>query len=73
MTLLDKLNFQTVSRQIQRDPMAERRARFRAGIAEQRLVLAALARGETYVDPNRVSKSGKVRAVRAWFFQQGAG
>jgi hypothetical protein len=73
MTLLDKLNFQTVSRQIQRDPVAERRARFRAGIAEQRLVLAALARGETYVDPDRVSKTGKVRAVRAWFFQQGTG
>ena len=73
MTLLDKLNFQTVSRQIERDPVAERRTRFRAGIAEQRLVLAELARGETYVDPNRVSKTGKVRAVRAWFFQQGSG
>ncbi len=44
MTLLDKLNFQTVSRQIERDPVAERRARFRACIAEQRLVLAGLAR-----------------------------
>jgi hypothetical protein len=73
MSLLDKLNFQTVSRQIQRDPVAERRAHFRAGIAEQRLVLAALARGETYIAPDRVSKTGKVRAVRAWFFQQGAG
>ena len=71
MSLLDKLNFQTVSRQIERDPVAERRARFRAGIAEQRLVLAALARGEAYVDANRVSKTGKARAVRAWFFQKG--
>jgi putative transposase len=34
MTLPDKLNFQTVSRQIDRDPVAERPARFRAGIAE---------------------------------------
>ena len=73
MTLLDKLNFQTVSRQIQRDPVAERRARFRAGIAEQRLVLAALVRGEAYVDANRVGKNGKPRAVRAWFFQKGTG
>ena len=73
MSLLDKLNFQTVSRQIERDPVAERRARFRAGIAEQRLVLAALARGEAYVDANRVSKTGKARAVRAWFFQKGNG
>jgi hypothetical protein len=73
MTLLDKLNFQTVSRQIQRDPVAERRARFRAGIAEQRLVLAALAKGEAYTDSNRVSKTGKARAVRPWFFQRGQG
>ena len=73
MTLLDKLNFQTVSRQIERDPVAERRARFRAGIDEQRLVLAALARGEAYTDQNRVSKTGKARAVRAWFFQKGTG
>lgn len=73
MTSLDKLNFQTVSRQIERDPVTERRARFRAGIAEQRLVLAALARGEAYTDPNQVSKTGKIRVVRAWFFQQGAG
>lgn len=73
MTILDKLNFQTVSRQIERDPVTERRARFRAGIAEQRLVLAALARGEAYTDPNRVSKTGKVRTVRPWFFQQGTG
>ena len=51
MSLLDKLNFQTVSRQIERDPVTERRARFRAGIAEQRLVLAALVKGEAYTDP----------------------
>lgn len=73
MALLDKLNFQTVSRQIERDLVAERRARFRAGIAEQRLVLAALARGEAYTDPNKVGKTGKARAVRAWFFQKGNG
>jgi hypothetical protein len=73
MGLLDKLNFQTVSRQIERDPITERRERFRAGIAEQRLVLAALVRGEAYTDPNRVGKNGKARAVRAWFFQKGTG
>lgn len=73
LTQLDKLNFQTVSRQIERDLVAERRARFRAGIAEQRLVLAALARGEAYTDPKRVGKTGKARAVRAWLFRQGAG
>jgi hypothetical protein len=73
MSLLDKLNFQTVSREIERDPVAERRARFRAGIAEQRLVLAALVQGEAYTDQNRVGKTGKARAVRAWFFQKGTG
>lgn len=73
MSLLDKLNFQTVSRQIERDPIMERCDRFRTSIAEQRLVLAALAQGEAYVDANRVGKSGKTRALRAWFFQKGAG
>lgn len=73
MSVLDKLNFQTVSRQMERDPINERRERFRAGIAEQRLVLAALARGEAYVDANRAGKNGKARSVRAWFFQKGTG
>jgi hypothetical protein len=71
MALLDKLNFQSVPRQNKRDATAERRTRFCAGIAEQRLVLAALARGEVYSDPDRVGKSGKARVVRAWFFQRG--
>ena len=73
MALLDKLNLLTVSRQIERDPVAERRARFRAGIAEQRLMLAAYKRGEAYADPNRVGKTGRARAVRVWFFQKGNG
>jgi hypothetical protein len=73
MSLIDKLNFQTVSREIERDPVAERRARFRAGIAEQRLVLAALVKGEAYTDPNCVSKNGNSRVMRAWFFQKGTG
>ncbi len=68
--LHDKLNLQTVSRQIEHDPVAERRARFCAGSAEQRLVLAALANGEACSDLNRGGKTGKVRVVRAWFFRQ---
>jgi hypothetical protein len=72
-TLPDKLNFQTVSRQIERGPVAECRAQFRAGFAEQRRVLAEPANAEACTDPNRLSKTGKVRAVRAWFFQQGTG
>jgi hypothetical protein len=55
MNSLDKLNFQTVSRQIERDPVAERRARFRAGIAEQRLVLTALGSGPIKVLAGAVS------------------
>jgi hypothetical protein len=63
MTLLDKLNVQTVSRQIQRDPAAERPARFRAGIAEQRLVLAAL---------ERAAEAGELDGVLAAAAQRGA-
>ena len=73
MAVLDRLNFQNVNRQIERDPVADRRARFRDAIAQQRLVLAALVRGETYTDPERAGKDGKPRAVRSWFFQQGTG
>jgi len=73
MAVLDKLTFQNVSRRIERDPVADRRARFREAIAQQRLVLAALARGEAYTDPARVGKDGKPRPVRSWFFQQGTG
>lgn len=73
MAVLDKLTFQNVSRQIDRDPVADRRARFRDAIAQQRLVLAALVRGETYTDPERIGKDGKPRTVRSWFFQQGTG
>ena len=73
MAVLDKLTFQNVSRQIDRDPVADRRARFRDAIAQQRLVLAALVKGETYTDPERTGKDGKPRAVRSWFFQQGTG
>ena len=73
MSLLDKLNFQTVSRQIEREPITERRERFRAGIAEQRLVLVALAKGGAYIDANRMGKNGKAHAVRTWFFQKGTG
>lgn len=73
MAVLDKLTFQNVNRQIERDPVADRRARFRDAIAQQRLVLAALVKGETYTDPERTGKDGKHRAVRSWFFQQGTG
>ncbi len=73
MAVLDKLTFQNVSRQIDRDPVADRRARFRDAIAQQRLVLSALVRGEAYTDPERTGKDGKPRAVRSWFFQQGTG
>lgn len=70
MSRIEKLKFQTVSRHNERDPAVLRRARFRAGIAEQRLVLAALAKGEAYTDPKQVGKTEKARAVRAWFFQR---
>ena len=73
MTILDKLNFQTVSRRLQRDPVQDRRAKFRAAIVEQRLVLSAAILGNAYTDPTKLDKAGKARAVRPWFFQQGAG
>jgi len=36
-------------------------------------VLTAAIKGEVYADPNRKTKAGTARAVRAWFFQKGTG
>ena len=36
-------------------------------------MLTAAIKGEVYADPNRKTKAGTARAVRAWFFQKGTG
>lgn len=82
MSYIAKLNLKTVQRIVQKDPVIARRAKLLAGIAEQKLVLDAIARGESYI--TRVKRwkddgnGDKVlvevpKRVRPWFFQQDNG
>ena len=82
MSYLAKLNLKTVQRVTQKDPVIARREKLLAGIAEQKLVLDAMARGESYVtrvkrwkaDGNGDKTLVEVpKRVRPWFFQQDNG
>jgi len=82
MAHLAKLNLKTVQRVIQKDPAIARREKLLAGIAEQKLALDAMLRGETYEVPvkrwreneagERVQVEGTKR-VRPWWFEQDNG
>ncbi len=82
MTALAKLNFKSVTRSTQRDPVVARRDKLVAGLKEQQLVYAAALKGEDH----RVEKSKWMnneqgervlvkthRRVRPWFFEQDGG
>jgi hypothetical protein len=75
MSYLSKLNFKIVTRIVDRDPVHERRTKFVGAVEEQRLVVAAALKGETYSKP--LKPKGDVpagsRQVRPWFFQKDAG
>ena len=75
MSYLSKLNFKTVTRIVDRDPVHERRAKFVDAAEEQRLVVAAALRGETHskaLKPKGDAPAGS-RQVRPWFFQKDGG
>ena len=82
MAALTKLNFKSVTRSTQRDPVFARRDKLVAGLKEQQLVYAAALKGEDH----RVEKSRWMnndqgervlvkthRRVRPWFFEQDGG
>ncbi len=82
MSYLAKLNLKTVQRIIQKDPVIARREKLLAGITEQRLVLDATTRGESYItrikrwkdDGNGDKALVEVpKRVRPWFFEQDNG
>lgn len=75
MSYLSKLNFKTVMRVAERDPVAERRAKFAGAAEEQRQVVAAALKGETYTKQlkSRGGEPVRERLVRPWFFQKDAG
>ncbi len=75
MSHLSKLQFKTVARIAERDPAQERRAKFVGAAEQQRFVVSAALKGETY--SKTVKSKGdeplRERAVRPWFFQKDAG
>lgn len=83
MTHLSKFTFKSVTRHIQQpDPVAARRTKIVAAIDQQKLVLAAAVKGETYtIDQKRsvTNDAGETvqvirpRTIRPWFFVQDDG
>ena len=82
MSYLAKLNLKTVQRVVAKDPVIARREKLLAGIAEQKLVLDAMIKGESYIkDIKRWRENGSgekalmdvPKRVRAWFFEQDNG
>lgn len=75
MSYLSKLNFKTVTRIAERDPVAERRVKFAGAAEEQRRVVAAALKGATYTKTlkSKGDEQKRERAVRPWFFPKDAG
>ena len=82
MTALAKLNFKSVTRSTQRDPVIARRDKLVAALKEQQLVYAAALKGEDHrverhkwmnnEHGERVAVQNH-RRVRPWFFEQDGG
>lgn len=82
MTNLSKFTVKSVVRSNKQDPVQQRRHKLVAGIEEQLNVLAAVTKGESYEVARKTwakNEQGekvlveKMRAVRAWFFEQDGG
>src|SRR6056297_2153122 len=83
MTHLSKLAFKSVERAgAQKDPKLERRNKLVAAIDEQKLVLAAMLKGETHTKQHAkwmTNEQGErvqvqtQRQVKPWFFEQDNG
>jgi len=83
MTQLSKLSFKTVERVgAAKDPKQDRRRKLVAAIDEQKLVLAAILKGETYAKEHAkwmTNEQGErvqvktQRQVKPWFFEQDNG
>ena len=82
MNALAKLNFKTVNKTTQRDPVIARREKLKSGLKEQKLVYAAALEGKDH----RVERHKWIdneqgervlvkthRRVRPWFFEQDGG
>ena len=82
MNALAKLNFKTVTKTTQRDPLIARRDKLVAGLKEQKLVYAAALEGKDHRVERHKWMNNELgervlvkthRRVRPWFFEQDSG
>lgn len=72
MSNLAKFTFKTLTKAPPVDPLQKRRDKIVAAIEQQKLVLAAALKGESYIVPAKIEgQSDKV--VRPWFVAQDGG
>jgi hypothetical protein len=72
MSTLSKFTFKTLAKPAQVDPIERRREKIIAAIEQQKLVLAAAVKGETFTVPAK-SEGMAVKAVRPWWVAQDGG
>lgn len=72
MSTLSKFTFKTLAKPAQVDPIQKRRDKIMAAIEQQKLVLAAALKGESYTVPAKIEDK-PAKAVRPWFVAQDGG
>ena len=72
MSNLAKFTLKTFTKPVQADPVQKRRDKIIAAIEQQKLVLAAAIKGETYTMPAK-AEGKQPKAVRAWYMAQDGG
>ena len=72
MSTLSKFTFKTLAKVPQVDPVQRRRDKIMAAIEQQKLVLAAALKGETFALPAK-TEGKAAKALRPWFLAQDGG
>lgn len=72
MSTLSKFTFKTLAKVPQVDPVQRRRDKIMAAIEQQKLVLAAALKGETFTLPAK-TEGKAAKALRPWFLAQDGG
>lgn len=72
MSSLSKFTFKTLAKAPQVDPIQRRRDKIVAAIEQQKQVLAAAIKGETFTVPAK-AEGKAAKAVRAWWVAQDSG
>lgn len=72
MSSLSKFTFKTLAKAPPVDPIQRRREKITAAIEQQKLVLAAAVKGETFTIPAK-AEGKAAKAVRPWWIAQDGG